>query len=157
MNTKIEVKELPEMKVIYCRHIGAFDQIKSAYEKVIKWATPRNLYDAATTKTATITHDDPAITAQGKVRQSACILVEEDVKVDGEIGKAVIPGGKYAVGRFEINDHEFEKAWNTMCHWFTESGYQQADGNPFELYHNFFMLHPEKKHIVDICIPIRPL
>lgn len=52
---------------------------------------------------------------------------------------------------------EFQKAWNTMCHWFTESGYQQGDGCTYELYHNDYTTHPEKKHIVDICIPVKPL
>jgi len=157
MNTKIEIKEMLEMKVIYCRHMGAFDQIGKAYEKVVKWAIPRGLYDPAISKTATVVHDDPTITEQDKVRQSACILVDEDVKIEGEIGKMVIPGGKYVVGHFEIGMDGFREAWNTMCMWFTESGYQQGDGSTFELYHNNYELHPEKKHVVDICIPIKPL
>jgi len=157
MGTNIEVKEMPEMNVIYCRHTGAFDQIYKAYEKLARWAIPRNLYDPLHTKTVSVTHDDPSITELDKVRQSACIVVDQDVKVEGEIGKMIIAGGKYAVGRFELNNHEFQKAWNTMCMWFTESGYQQGDGNTYELYHNNYELHPEKKHIVDICIPVKPL
>ncbi len=38
-----------------------------------------------------------------------------------------------------------------------ESGYQQGDGCTYELYHNDYTTHPEKKHIVDICIPVKPL
>lgn len=52
---------------------------------------------------------------------------------------------------------EFEQAWNTMCHWFVESGYQQGDGCTYEMYHNDYKTHPEQKHIVDICIPVKPL
>ncbi|MFS2342377.1 GyrI-like domain-containing protein, partial [Bacteroides thetaiotaomicron] len=85
------------------------------------------------------------------------IIVEGDVKGEGEIGNLVIPGGKYAVGHFELGTEDFEKAWNTMCKWFTESGYQQGDGCTYELYHNSHRTHPENKHIVDICIPIKPL
>lgn len=109
------------------------------------------------TKSATVTHDDPSVTELSKVRQSACIIVEGDVKGEGEIGNLVIPGGKYAVGHFELGTEDFEKAWNTMCKWFTESGYQQGDGCTYELYHNSHRTHPENKHIVDICIPIKPL
>lgn len=157
MDAKIEIMQLPDMKAVYCRHMGAFHEIHRAYEKVIKWAVPRGLYDPAVTKTATVVHDDPTITGQDKVRQSACVIVNEDVKVEGEIGKMTIAGGKYVVGHFEIGMDGFQNAWNTMCHWFTESGYQQGDGYTFELYHNFYQLHPEKKHIVDICIPVKPL
>ncbi len=157
METKVEVKTMPEMKAIYCRHTGPFNQIGQAYEKVFKWAMPRGLFKQNVSRTATVTHDDPSVTDIQKVRQSACIIVDEDVKVEGEIGKMIIPGGEYAVGRFELGFDDFEKAWNTMCLWFTESGYQQGDGSPYELYHNDYTTHPEKKHIVDICIPVKPL
>ena len=157
MESNVEIKEMPEMKAIYCRHIGPFHLIGEAYAKVFQWAAPRGLYIPNVTKTATITHDDPSVTDLDKIRQSACIIVNEEVKVDGEIGKIVIPGGKYVVGHFEIGMDGFPKAWNTMCHWFTESGYQQGDGCTYELYHNNYATHPEKKHILDICIPIKQL
>jgi len=157
MDTKVEIKEMPEMKVVYCRHTGQFNQIYKAYEKVMRWAGPRGLLRFPETKTITVYHDDPAITSIDKVRQDACITVNEDVKVDGEIGKMTISSGKYAVGRFEIEVTEFEQAWNTMCLWLTESGYEPGDGSPYELYYNDHNQHPEKKFILDICIPIKPL
>ncbi len=157
METKLEVKEMPEMKVIYCRHIGPFHLIGQAYGKLMQWAAPRGLYIPNVTRSATVTHDDPSVTDLDKIRQSACIIVDEDVKVEGEIGKMVIPGGKCVVGHFELGMDEFQKAWNTMCHWFTESGYQQGDGCPYEIYYNDYTTHPQKKHIVDICIPVKPL
>lgn len=157
MEANIEIKEMPEMKAIYCRHIGAFHLIGQAYGKLAQWAIPRGLYTPNVTKTATVTHDDPSVTDLNKIRQSACIIVNEDTKVEGEIGKMTIPGGKYVVGHFELGMDEFQKAWNTMCHWFTESGYQQGDGCTYELYHNNYTTHLQKKHIVDICIPIKLL
>jgi len=157
MNTKIEVKEMPELKVIYCRHMGAFNQIGKAYQKLMMWAGPRGLLNFPETKSLTVYHDDPSITSIDKVRQDACITVTGDVKVEGEIGKGTVEGGKYAVGRFEVNEREFQQAWNTMCAWFTESGYQPDDKSTYELYHNNFEDHPEKKHIVDICIPVKSL
>lgn len=157
MKANIEVKEMPEMKAIYVRHIGAFNQIGEAYGKLFKWAYPRGLYTPNISKSASVIHDDPSVTETDKVRQSACIIIEEDVKVDGEIGKLIIPAGKYAVGHFELGFADFEKAWNSMCNWFVESGYQQGDGCTYELYHNDYTTHPEQKHIVDICIPVKPL
>lgn len=157
MKANIEVKEMPEMKAVYVRHIGAFNQIGEAYEKLSKWAYPRGLYTPNVSNSATVIHDDPMVTEIEKVRQSACIIIEKDVKVEGEIGKLTIPAGKYAVGHFEIGFADFEKAWNSMCNWFVESGYQQGDGCTYELYHNDHTTHPEKKSIVDICIPVKLL
>lgn len=156
MNTKIEIKQMPELNLIYCRHMGAFNKIGQAYEKLFRWAAPRGLV-TATTKTVTVYLDDPAITNVEKVRQDASIIVEEDVRVEGEIGKSTVKSGKYAVGHFEIKETEFEEAWNTMCSWLTESGYQPGEGSTYELYHNHYSEDPEFRFIVDICIPVRPL
>lgn len=156
MDTKIEIKQMPELNLIYCRHIGAYNKIGEAYEKLFKWAAPRGLVTSET-KTVTVYHDDPAVTGMDKVRQDASIIVEGNVKVEGEIGKSSVSAGKYAVGHFEIKETEFEQAWNTMCSWLTESGYQPGDGSTYELYHNNHSEHPERKFIVDICIPVKPL
>lgn len=156
MDTKIEIKQMPELNLIYCRHMGAFNKIGQAYEKLFKWAVPRGLVTSST-KTVTVYHDDPAVTGVEKVRQDASIIVEKNVKVEGEIGKSTVSAGKYAIGHFEIKETEFELAWNTMCSWLTESGYQPGEGSTYELYHNDYNEHPEHKFIVDICIPVKPL
>lgn len=157
MDTKIEIREMPDMDVIYCRHVGQFNQIGKAYEKLMKWAGPRNLLKFPQTKTITVYHDDPTITAIEQVRQSACITVDREVKVDGEIGKMKLAGGKYAVGHFEIDETGFEKAWNTMCLWFTESGYQPGKGHPYELYYNAPGDDAQHHFVLDICIPVERL
>lgn len=156
MNTKIEIKQMPELNLIYCRHMGAYNQIGQAYEKLYRWAAPRGLVTSST-KTVTVYHDDPAITEIGKVRQDASLIVDREVKVDGEIGKSTIAGGKYAVGHFEIKETEFEQAWNTMCAWLTESGYQPGEGPTYEYYHNEYSADPEHRFIVDICLPVKLL
>lgn len=159
MDANIEIRQMPEMKVIYVRHTGQFNKIKDAYGKLFRWAGPRGLLGQRT-RTITVYHDDPAITSIDKVRQSACITVEGDVKVEGEIGKMTIPAGKYAVGHFDFRGEEgFEKAWNTMCNWFTESGYEPGEGNSYELY----LGDPNEENdktphfVLDICLPVKPL
>jgi len=157
MDTKIEIKEMPELNVVYCRHTGQFNQIGKAYEKLMKWAGPRGLLKFPITKTITVYHDNPSITAIEQVSQSACITVDSEVKVEGEFGKMKIESGKYAVGHFEIDEKGFEKAWNTMCLWFTESGYQPGDRYPYELYYNSPEEDCKQKFVLDICIPIKTL
>lgn len=156
MDTKIEIKQMPQLNLIYCRHMGAFNQIGQAYEKLFRWAVPRGLITPET-KTVTVYHDDPAITTIDKVRQDASIIVKGDVKVEGEIGKSTVAAGKYSVGHFEIKETEFEQAWNTMCSWLAKSGFQPADSPTYEYYHNDYNEHPDHKFIVDICIPVKPL
>jgi len=157
METEVIVKEMPELQVIYCRHTGAFNQIGQAYGKLMQFAGPRGLLNSPNAKTLTVYHDDPSVTEIDKVRQSACLIVNSDVKVEGEIGKMTVPAGKYAVGHFEIVETQFEQAWNTMCLWLTESGYEPGEGYNYELYYNDHTQHPERKFILDICIPLKRL
>ncbi|HLO60136.1 MAG TPA: GyrI-like domain-containing protein [Bacteroidales bacterium] len=157
MKDNFQIKDMPAMDVLYCRHTGRFDQIGQAYEKLFRWAGPRGLLQFPETKGLTYYHDDPKVTDAEKIRQSACITVKGDVKTEGEIGKMKIPGGKYVVGEFEIFTHEFQQAWDSTCVWLSQSGYQPADACPYELYHNNGELDPQKKFRVDICIPVKAL
>ena len=117
-----------------------------------------NNADDAKTKILAVYHDNPEITDEGKLRTSVCVTVPTDTEVDGEVGKMTIPGGTYAVGHFEINDSEYEDAWNALYGtWLPASGYQPEDGVAFESYLNDPNEHPEKKCIVDIYLPVKPL
>jgi AraC family transcriptional regulator len=154
MNAQIEVKEMPSMKVAYIDHVGPFDEIGKVYGRLFQWAGPRALLNDPELKTITVYHDDPKVTDISKVRQSAGIVVKEDIAIDREVAKMEVSAGKFAVGRFEITAMEFTRAWDSMCIWVAEKGYKSTDGHYYELYHNDHEQHPEKKFIVDICIPV---
>ena len=153
----ITVKEMPAMDLIYCRHVGPFDQIGRAFEKLFKWAGPRGLLRFPETKTVTVYHDDPNVVEIDKLRQSACIMVDEDARPEGEFGKMHLPGGKYAVGSFKVKPHQFTEAWDAVCRWLADSGYQPSDGYPYEYYPEEHTDENPPTFTVDICIPVKPL
>lgn len=155
---KVEVKEMPEMHVAYVRHIGNYSEVGPAFGKLMRWAGPRGLVRPPETRVLALYHDDPEVTEEKNLRTSVCITVPEGTKTDGDVGTMIVEGGKYACGHFEITEDQFQEAWNTMMRdWLPESGYQCADRLPYELYYNNHEEHPEKKHILDICIPVKPL
>jgi len=73
MNAKIEVKDIPELKLASITQIGV-DGIEHAFERLIKWAIPKGLMNNSETKLARIFHDSFKITAPNKVRMSICLL-----------------------------------------------------------------------------------
>ena len=159
LKADVEVKELPQQTVAYIRHIGPYQGdgalFESLYKKLFTWAQARDLLRFPETRALNVYHDDPEITDDDKLRLSVCITVPKDTKVDGEIGKMTLPGGKYAIGHFELDTDEFSAAWNTMFGgWMPESGYQPADGPCFEVCKNDCNEHPQGKHIIDICVPV---
>jgi len=65
------------------------------------------------------------------------VLDSIETHLDGEVGRNIIPAGKYAVGRFELLSHEFEEAWGgIMGGWLPQSGYLCDDRPCVEIYRN---------------------
>lgn len=163
MSVNVEVKEMPEFTVAYLRHIGPYAGDSALFErlftKLFQWAGARDLMKFPETNVLAVYHDDPEVTPEDKLRMSACITVPAETVVDGEIGKMTVPGGKFAVAHFELSgSDEYGPAWNAlMGGWLPESGYQPDDRLCYEMYHNNPKEHPEGKHIVDICLPVKPL
>ncbi|MBJ6367175.1 AraC family transcriptional regulator [Snuella sp. CAU 1569] len=152
MNAKIEIKEMSKMDLAYVLSIGP-QNLESAYGELMQWAIPKGLMSDQT-KMITIYHDSFKVTEASKVRMSASILLDKTIETKGEVGLTTIEKGKYIVGSFEIGLDEFEKSWTGLFVWMNENGYKKADREPLEMYYNNFNDHPEKKAIVDFCIPI---
>jgi len=152
-NAKIEVKELPEMHLASVLSVGV-QNIDNAYNKLISWGISKNLFPRENVKMISVYHDSFKVTAPDKVRIHACMLLDEPIKTDGEIFPEILPKGRHIVGSYFITLDEFEKAWNALFLWMNENGYQFRRTFPFEIYHNNFKEHPEKKCGVDFCIPI---
>jgi len=152
MNANIKIKEIPKMDLAYVSSIGP-QNLEIAYQKLIKWAAPKGLINEQA-KMVTIYHDSFKVTEANKVRMSACVTLNESTETGGEIGVTTINKGKFVIGNFEIGLNEFQKSWTGLFIWMNENGYKKADRNPFEIYHNNFNEHPERKCIVDFCIPI---
>jgi len=159
---RVEVKKIDEMNVAYVRNIGPYagdaELFEELFGKLMKWAGPRELLNFPETKMISVYHDNPDITDHDKLRLSACITVPEGTEIDGEVGKMVIAGGQYAIGHFEINVDEYSEAWDDIYgKWLPESGWQPDDKPCFELYLNDPEQHPERKCVVDIYVPVKPL
>lgn len=161
--TKVEVKSIEEFTVAYIRYIGPYkgnsELFTNLFTRLFNWATPRNLVNFPQTKVISIYHDNPEITDEEKLRTSVCISVPENTEVSGEVGKMKIEAANYAIASFELSGPaDYQKAWNyVFSEWLPTSGFIPDDKPSYELYLNSPDQHPEKKHIVDIYVPVRPL
>ncbi len=153
MKAKIEINEMPKMNLAYVTQIGV-NGIEDAFQRIIKWATPKELLSKKNTHVCRVFHDSFKVTDADKVRMSIGIITDQEITVDGEVGLTTIEKGKNIVGRFVIEPIEFEKSWDSLFIWMNENGYKKSDRYPFEMYRNNMNEHPEKKCIVDLCIPI---
>lgn len=157
MKVHVEVKDMPEMHVVYVRHQGPYNKIDQAFQKLDAWAKPRGLYDRDDVKVLAIYHDDPQVTDASKLSSSACVTAPEDITTTGDVGSMTIPAGKYAVARVEIAQDEFEEAWDALIRdWLPDSGFEPDNRPCYEIYLNEPQFHPDNKFIIDICEPVKP-
>lgn len=158
----VEIVTADDINVAYTRHIGTYGELTIAFPKMIEklfhYAAKQNYHVFDDTKVLTIYHDHHEFTEDYHLRTSLCITIPDASAVEtNDIGIMVIPSGKYAVGHFEIFQDEYKGAWDFIYgKWLPNSGYKPRDSYPFEMYKNDPRRHPEKKHIVDIYVPIEP-
>jgi AraC family transcriptional regulator len=155
MNAKTAVKTIDKLELAYIGHQGKMEMVGSAFDRLVRWATPKGLMNQENLRMVTIYHDSPKISDPNNLRMSACMVLNSKISVDGEVGLRTIEPLKCIVSRFEISPYEFQQAWESSFVWMVENGYQKADNDPFEIYYNNYVDHPKKKFIVDLCIPVQ--
>lgn len=158
LDYRVRVEVLPALTVAYVRHVGPYDGIGEAFERLGRWAGPRGFYARPDMKSLAVYHDSPEVTEPAKLRSSACVSVPPGTEVSGEVNLMTLPGGTCAVAHFELRRDQFKEAWDLlMGEWFPSSGWQPDDRPCYEVYLNDQRSHPERKFIIDICQPVRPL
>ena len=157
MKFEARVKEMPERFVACVRHVGPYPEIGEAIGKIFAWAGPKGLAQSPNMEVLAVYHDSPEDVAAAELRSDACITVPGGTAAEGEVRTMIIPGGRFAVAHVEIDQSEYGAAWDKLIgEWMPENGCTpDPDRLCFELYLNDPEQHPEKKHIVDICEPMK--
>jgi len=100
---------------------------------------------------------DPNVTPPEEMRLNVCMSIADDVEVEGEIQKTVMPGGEYALMNVELEKPEqYGEAWMELVNWVQSNGYKIDISQPsYEIYKNNPEEHPEKHHILDMCMAVK--
>ena len=155
---KVTIVDRQPTTVAYLRHVGPYGKPVSDFwmTKVAPWMEMNGLYGQPRYG---ISHDDPGITAPERLRYDAAVEVPENFVGAGDHHKSVIPGGKYAVGKFKGSDKQVGEAWAWLLRdWLPGSG-MQLDSRPFFEYYPIEATYDRKtgEFESDICIPVAPL
>lgn len=151
---KVKIKDMKEIHIAALEHIGEYEGDGQVFDnmldKILEWAVPEKLFDFPE-KTKII-----SLYSQDKEEKKLIfgITIKDTVKTPKNINKVKVDSGKHAVARFELHPEEFGLAWEFIYRWIGENGYTPEGKPAYEIQHNDSCEHPEKKHIVDICVPI---
>jgi AraC family transcriptional regulator len=155
---KVTIVDRQPTSVAYLRYLGPYGKPLSNFwvQVVDPWMQTNGLYGRPRYG---ISHDDPGITSSEKLRYDAGVEVPPDFVGAGKHQKTVIPGGKYAVAKFNGTDAEVGDAWAWLLRdWLPASG-MQLDSRPFFEHYPIDSTYDPKTGAFDceICIPISPL
>lgn len=150
---KISVKHIPEITLAYVRHWGNPYTIHQAFDKLLVWCNNVN-YETKDKSFFTLFHDNPALTVDYKIQQSACIEINEQPITTHKISTLKIPHQKYVIGKFQLTGQEFEMAWDSMIIWMNKNNINSKDGHRFEKFINNSLFGNSSKYQVEIGIPV---
>jgi len=154
-----EIKNLEDKTVAFVSFVGNYignaEIFKNLFEKLCGWAGPKGLLNNPEFIAAY--HDDPHTTPPEELTLNLCMVVPENTEGIDEVKIKTLPGGEYAVARFELDGpQEYGPAWNLVVEWLKENNKEIDISRPcYELYLNNPEEHPEKHHILDICMAVK--
>jgi AraC family transcriptional regulator len=120
------------------------------------WAGAKGLLNFPETKALTVYRSNANLA--GRVQADVCLTVPNVIEGDGLIGTTTISGGLYAVVHKEASLAECFTAWDYIFEvWFEQNDYQPDHRNFYISHLNDAKSHPQKLHIFDMCIPVKPL
>ncbi|MDY6950131.1 MAG: GyrI-like domain-containing protein [Thermodesulfobacteriota bacterium] len=159
-NESPKIVELAERPVAFVsftgNYIGNPQIFGELFGKLCGWAGPKGLI-SPTSVFLSAYQDDPRTTQPDELRLDVCMSIPEETEVDGDVQKRALPGGTYALMHSELTGpEEYGPAWTAVVEWVNQSSHEIDMSRPsYEIYLNNPEEHPEKHHIVDICMSVK--
>jgi AraC family transcriptional regulator len=158
---KPEVQEVPERLVACVSYQGNYVGNPKVFERLFRklggWAGPKGLISPESVFLSSY-QNDPETTPPEELKLDICMSIPEGTDVEGDIQKKLLPGGAYAVMHAELTGpSEFETVWKTLADWVKQNDYDVDMSRPsYEIYLNNPQEHPEKHHILDMMLSVKP-
>lgn len=157
LNLKPQIKEIKEKKVIYIRSLGNYggESTGQTWERLWEFIKQKKLFSFGM-ESLGISHDDPDVTEEAKLRYDACVTIKKNVEPEGEVGVKMVAGGKYAIFKYTGPYTELGNVYNYIYHtWLLSSGYELDDRPCFDKYvNNPGKTKPEKLK-THIYVPLK--
>ena len=150
-----EIIERKDVKVAAVRRTGPYDQAaQQAWGALCTFAGPRGLLKEDVEYVG-VSYDDPAITPAEKLRYDACVSIDEDIDVEGDVEVQTLAGGSYAMflhkGSYEGLSAVYGEIFGS---WLPQSGKKLREVPCFEKYLNSPEQVPPEELMTEIYIGI---
>ncbi len=150
----VRLERFSATRLAFVRHVGPFDQVGQAWQRLLSWAGRRGLLGPGAEMLGVI-HDDPEITPPERLRYDAALVVSERVKPDGDVGIEELPPCEYAVAVHRGPYETLYKTYARLCgEWLPSSGREARTAPGLEIYRNAPQTSRPDDLITEIHIPL---
>jgi AraC family transcriptional regulator len=150
----VEIENLEAMRLAVVRHVGPYNMIGRAFDKLGSSAAQAGLFEGPPTMVA-IYHDDPGSTPAAQLRSDAGVVVSESATIPEGLGELRVPAGRYArathVGAFDTLGDTWARL---MGEWLPQSGLRVGSGVSLEIYRSDMRTTATADLRTDIYVPL---
>ena len=150
-----KIEKIPDLNLFFIRRVGN-SATENAWKAMVAYIKDNQL-DRSRMRYFSISHDDPQVTSEDRLRLDACIQTSQEVPMKGEISQQILKGGKYAI----FAHHGPHTGIQGVCdriflRWLPDSKENFDDVRPVfcELFNLEYMDVDESKLITKIYIPL---
>ena len=134
MNVTIE--DMPELRVAAVRHLGPYNRISEAFQRLGAIAAPAGLLQSRALMLA-IYYDDPETTPASQLESEAGVTVTAGVRLPEGLVEKRLPAGRYARTTHQGPYATLGDTWSRlMGEWLPKSGERVGEGSSYEVYRN---------------------
>ncbi|MBI1345349.1 hypothetical protein GC163_03585 [bacterium] len=147
----------PTYRLACLRVVGKYcpETLGPAFGRIAQWATQNQMWRDDTLSIG-VYYDDPEVTPGDQQRADVAITIPADVQPSGEVQLQTLLGGLHAVLTHQGHYSQLGEAYRWLFGvWLPNSGYEQADAPPYEVYLNDCSELPPEEWLTDICIPLK--
>ncbi len=151
----VTIKDQPELRVGTVRHIGPYDRISQAFERLGSLMAPARTRPAGGQLLA-LYYDDPQTTPADRLRSDAALTFPPPLEVPAGLIERRVPAGRYACAVHVGPYDQLPKAWASLMEDIATRGLKATGGVSYELYLNDPMSVPSSQHRTELCAPVEP-
>jgi AraC family transcriptional regulator len=153
MNVAIE--DMPERRVATVHHVGPYDRIAEAFERLAVLVGPEWIARNASAQMLAIYHDDPQTTPAEQLHSDAGLTVPEGMPLPEGMGEVRLPAGRYAHTTHAGPYTTLGDTWaRLMGEWLPRSGHRVGGRTSYEVYRNTPITAAPEDLRTELYLPI---
>ncbi len=147
--------ELAPMQVLSLRHVGPYQNVGEAFERLTEWTHQAGLWERCIGIMG-LSYDDPEAVPAAELRYDACVEFAQPVDGADDIQPVRLEGGRFARYRHVGPYIGFGEAFRQLFGvWLPRSGFEPDDRPCMEIYRNDLKQTAPEHLVTDILLPLK--